>query len=200
MEYSATRKDQIKALLERKGMLLDESYIQRGRELLFSARSARANADAHPVFSQDEVEEDMFLAHKSRPRAFSAMRITAIVLYILGLLSLLLPIDPFMSRLPICGIFVGLGGILFFSDILNIKKKMQRAKTYKGILNKYDVEYPEDIPTAQAGCFSFAAKAKEVETQAIKFIRFADDRVSSLEQCEHILDRLEALVREYRSL
>jgi len=200
MENSYLRKNQIKSLLERQGTVLDETYVSRGRDLLALALSARSAADAHPRFSRKEVEEDLAQANRLKPKAYSLPRIISLVLLALGLCSLLLPIDPFLSRLPICGAFVGLGGVIFFSDRLCIKKYKKRADAYKKILDKYGAADIADISENQSKCISLAADAKTAEGKVLQFVGFSDSTVATLEDCSRELNRLEVLLREYRSL
>jgi len=200
MENSYLRKNQLLSLLTRRGVMLDENYVLRGRELLGIAQDSLRKVPTIHVYSDEEQEEDELKAARLKPKPFTLIRIIAYSFYVLGLLSLLLPIDPFMSRLPICGVFVGLGGILYFSYLLGSNKRKENASAYYAILRKYDVDDEQDIASVQQERRELASAARDAEARVLQFIRFADDKVSSLDECNDLLNRLEIIIREYRSL
>ena len=200
MSENAIRKNQLRLKLDRNGTMLDEGYVARAKELYNQASAAMREAGKTPDVSLPEAENDIARAAKIRPSAHLAVKIAAASLLILGALSLLLPLNPFASRLPICGAFLGLGGIVLFSFLLGSDKRRSKAREYRDLLQKYGVETDEDIPVVLSEHRLRQKEANEACDKLMTFIRFADPAAKTAADCENTIRTVEAMLIEYRSL
>lgn len=194
------RKQELAAMLDRNGVMLDEGYILRAKELYNTAAQAAYQAEQVSVLTEAEAEDELDAAYEARPRDTSTIRILFLSCFALGLLSLLLPLQPFLARSPICGAFLGIGGILLFSYLLGAKKRERRAVEYQAILDKYgaaDLEDMEEILKKNQQIHAEAASAMEA---LCSFLRFANPDVATPGDCAATIRQYDALIKEYNSL
>ncbi|MBR5742943.1 MAG: hypothetical protein IKX85_04000, partial [Clostridia bacterium] len=191
MSENAIRKEQLRAELDRGGVMLDENYVARAKELYNAAAKTSQAAEAAPDFPTAEVEEDLEKARKCRPSAHTVVKIVILAFFILGVASLLLPLDPFASRLPIAGIFVGIGGIILFVYLLGADKRRAAGVSYRAILKKYGAESEEDIPMIVSKSRILKKEADEAYQNLLTFVRYADPEVSTPARCSAVIRSLD---------
>lgn len=194
------RKQELTAILSRNGVMLDEGYILRAKELYNAAASSAYEAEQVPLFTEEEAEDDMDAAYDARPRDTTLIRILFLSCFALGLLSLLLPLQPFLARSPICGAFLGLGGILLFAYLLGAKKRERRAAEYQAILEKYGVDSLDDIEEVQQKNQTIHNKAAAAMADLCNFIHFAAPEANTPGECASAIRYYDALIKEYNSL
>lgn len=200
MENNFQRKQELAEKLNRNGVMLDGSYIQRAKELYNAAAAAAYEAEQVPFYTEEEVEDDLDAAYAARPRDGAVTKIVYLSCFALAVLSLLLPLKPFLARSPICGAFLGIGGIVFFSYLLGAKKREKRALEYQKILDKYGVKDMDEIPQVQEqgqAVRDYAAGAMETLRS---FLQFADPNAQTPGECAAVIREYDALVKEYNSL
>ena len=200
MSENAIRKNQLRAELDRNGVMLDEGYVARAKELYNAAAEASRLTEANPDIPTAEVEADMEKAEKCRPLRRTAVKIVILAFFILGVMALLLPLDPFASRLPITGAFFGIGGIVLFSYLLGADKRNEKSFAYREILKKYGVASDEDIPMVISQRRMQKKEAGEAYEKLLAFVRYASPEVNSPADCDQTIRAVEAMVKEYRSL
>lgn len=200
MENNTLRKQELASLLDRNGVMLDEGYILRAKELYNAAATAAYQAEQVPFFSEEEAEDDLDAAYDARPRDTSAIKILFLSCFALGLLSLLLPLQPFLARSPICGAFLGIGGILLFSYLLGGKKREERAEEYQELLDKYGVTDLDDMEEVQQRNQQIHAEAASAMEALCSFLRFANPDVATPGDCAATIRQYDALIKEYNSL
>ncbi|MBE7000706.1 MAG: hypothetical protein E7428_11055 [Ruminococcaceae bacterium] len=194
------RKQELTAILSRNGVMLDEGYILRAKELYNAAASSAYEAEQVPFVTEEEAEEDMDAAYDARPRDTTLIRILFLSCFALGLLSLLLPLQPFLARSPICGGFLGLGGILLFAYLLGAKKREKRAETYQALLAKYGVENLDDMEEATEANRRVHQTAADSMNALRNFVHFADPEANTPGECASAIRYYDALIKEYNSL
>lgn len=194
------RKQELTAILSRNDVMLDEGYILRAKELYNAAAHAAYEAEQVPFVTEEEAEDDMDSAYDARPRDTTLIRILFLSCFALGLLSLLLPLQPFLARSPICGAFLGLGGILLFAYLLGAKKREKRAETYQALLAKYGVENLDDMEEAVEANRRVHQTAADSMNALRNFVHFADPEANTPGDCAAAIRKYDALITEYRSL
>lgn len=200
MSENEERKNQLRAQLERGGVMLDEAYVARARELYNAAVAAGRESKKNPDIPNQEVEADMEKADRCAPSRHLAVKISILALFILSVASLLLPLDPFASRLPIAGVFAGVGGIVLFAFLLGADKRREKNFAYHEILRKYGVDSADGIPAAVSRKRQLKKEAEETSEKLLTFVRFAAPGVSTHDDCGVAIRTVEAMLREYRRL
>jgi len=200
MSENEVRKNQLRAQLDRNGVMLDEAYVNRAKELYNAAAEASKESEKHPDISNQEAEADMAKADKCVPARHTAVKIVILAFFILSVASLLLPLDPFASRLPIAGAFAGIGGIVLFSYLLGADRRRAKGFLYREILNKYGVSSVDEIPMAVSKSRMLKKEAEEAYEKLLAFVRYAAPGASTPADCDSAIRTVESMVKEYRSL
>ena len=200
MSENENRKSQLRAQLDRNGVMLDEAYVERAKELYNAAAAASRESEKNPDISNSEAEADMAKADKCVPSRHTPAKIVIMAFFILSLASLLLPLDPFASRLPIAGAFAGIGGIVLFSYLLGADKRRAKGFAYREILKKYGVDSADEIPMIVSRNRKLKKEAEEAYEKLLAFVRYAAPGVSTPADCDAAIRSVEAMVKEYRSL
>lgn len=183
--------DNAKLKLSRNGLILDRNYLARAGEMLRDAREARHSSDAEGNFTGRDPAVDYETAVKCRPRRGNpAVKIIILIMFAFGLLSLLLPLDPFLSKAPICGAFFGIGGIILFPYLLSRMKKNKKAELYYDILEAYGTDDPEEIPVIADKKNLLDKSAQSAEETALKFIRYAYPDTAGFDEADEKLNEL----------
>lgn len=179
-----------------KTVRLDDQYVYEAKLLYNEAASLVKAAQEAPVISDEQVEADMDEAAAAKHYHGVGAIITFSLFFALGLASLALPLEPFLSRAPICGVFVGIGGIILFSYLLRSDKRAEKKETYQNILASYGVDDIDDIPAAADERKEKDRKSREAFEKLLTFIRYANPAAETPADCELTITTLERLLKQ----
>ena len=187
--------NEINVQVSGKTVRLDEKYVFEAK-VLYNEAAALAKEDGIKALTDEEVEKDISEAEANKHFHGVSGIVFFALFFILGAASLALPLEPFLSRTPICGAFLGIAGIILFSHMLKRDKRERKKAAYEAILAKYDVDDIDDIPEAAEELQKRSQKSREAFDKLLTFIRYANPKAETPADCELTITTLERLLKQ----
>lgn len=187
---------EINVQVDGKTVRLDDRYVYEAKVLYNEAAGLAKAAQAAPAPSDEQLEQDMDEAAASRHYRGVGATVAYILFFVLGAVSLALPLEPFLSRTPICGVFAGIGGIILFGHLLGSDKRAEKKEKYESILASYGVDDIDDIPAVAEERRENQKKSEEAFDKLLTFIRYANPKAETPADCELTITTLERLMNQ----